>query len=197
MPDNEHAYTVMEDTQLDTLSEVLPDVIASFRRLNEVGRQKLFRTVATVFGLELQRDLSSASARQVDESGNVPERFSKDRPISPKEFLLKKQPRRDVERVACLAYYLTHYREQPFFKTLDISKLNTEAAQIKFSNPANSVDHASRQNYLTFGPKGTRQLSAQGEMFVEALPDREAAKLAMASVRPRRKSRPPSQKEGQ
>ena len=117
------------------------------------------------------------------------ERFSKDRPISPKEFLLKKQPRTDVERVACLAYYLTHYRDQPFFKTLDISKLNTEAAQIKFSNPAKAVDNAAMLGYLAQATKGSKQISAPGELFVDALPDREAAQTAMASARPRRKNK--------
>src|SRR5438105_4083846 len=43
---------------------------------------------------------------------------------TPKAFLLEKRPRTDVERVACLAYYLTHYREMPEFKTNDITKLN-------------------------------------------------------------------------
>jgi len=47
--------------------------------------------------------------------------------MSPKDFLLEKQPRTDVERIACLAYYLTHYRATPHFKTIDLSILNTEA----------------------------------------------------------------------
>ena len=47
---------------------------------------------------------------------------------SPKDFLFRKEPNTDVERVACLAYYLTHRRGTNHFKTIDISKLNTEAA---------------------------------------------------------------------
>src|SRR5712664_4147279 len=31
------------------------------------------------------------------------------RPVGPKQFLTEKKPRTDVERVACLAYYLAHY----------------------------------------------------------------------------------------
>jgi len=107
--------------------------------------------------------------------------------MSPKEFMIEKQPRTDVERVACLAYYLTHYRDQPHFKTLDLSKLNTEAAQPKFSNAANSVNNAVKRGYLAPSTKGNRQLSAAGEQFVHALPDREAAKNAMANHRPRRR----------
>jgi hypothetical protein len=101
--------------------------------------------------------------------------------------MLRKQPRTDVERVACLAYYLANYRETPHFKTLDISKLNTEAAQVKFSNAAKAVDNATAYGYLVPSTKGNKQLSAAGELFVEALPDRAAAKATMDSARPRRR----------
>jgi len=103
--------------------------------------------------------------------------------------MLEKQPRTDVEKVACLAYYLTHYRDTPYFKTLDISKLNTEAAQTKFANPTVAVDNAGKTNYLVPATKGNKQLSALGEQFVQALPDREKARAIMVNVRPRRKSR--------
>ena len=105
--------------------------------------------------------------------------------------MLEKQPRTDVERMACLAYYLTHYRDQPSFKTLDLSKLNTEAAQPKFANAANATNNAVKRNYLVPSTKGQKQLSAPGERFVLALPDRDAARLAMAAVRPRRRARRP------
>jgi hypothetical protein len=172
--------------QLDLLSKTLPEVISAFKRLDEDGRLKLFRAVGTVFGLDVE---ISSRPSTGGHAWTFPDRFSKDHPISPKEFLLKKQPRTDVERVACLAYYLTHYREQPHFKTLDISKLNTEAAQIKLSNPASAVDNAATYGYLTQATRGSKQLSAPGEKYVEALPDREAARVAMASARPRKKSK--------
>jgi hypothetical protein len=108
---------------------------------------------------------------------------------SPKQFLLNKQPRTDVERIACLAFYLTHYRDLPHFKTLDLAKLNTEAAQPKFSNTAYAATNAAKLGYLASATKTQRQISAAGEQFVSALPDREAAKLAMANARARRTSR--------
>ena len=114
--------------------------------------------------------------------------FSTDTAMSPKEFMYEKQPRTDVERVACLAYYLTQYRATPNFKTLDLSKLNTDAAQPKFSNAANSVNNAVKLRYLVPANKGYRQLSAAGEQFVRALPDRVAAKAAMEAARPRRRA---------
>lgn len=116
----------------------------------------------------------------------VPLQFS-DRPdISPKEFLIDKEPRTDVERVACLAYYLTHYLNTPHFKTLDISKLNTEAAHPKFSNPTVAVDNATKLKFLVPAAKGMKQIGALGEQFVRALPDREAAKAVRSRLRTRR-----------
>src|SRR5262249_28712496 len=115
--------------------------------------------------------------------------FAEDYAPSPKEFMIEKTPKTDVERIATLAYYLTHYRQTPYFKTLDLAKLNTEAAQPKFSNAAYSATNAANMGYLARAEKGHRQLSAAGEQFVRALPDREAAKLAMSQTRPRRSKR--------
>jgi hypothetical protein len=81
---------------------------------------------------------------------------------------MEKQPRTDVERVACLAYYLTHYRDMPHFKTLDLAKLNTEAAQPKFSNAHYASQNALNMGYLAPADKGQRQLSAAGEQFYVA-----------------------------
>jgi hypothetical protein len=103
--------------------------------------------------------------------------------MSAKEFLLEKQPKTDVERIACLAYYLTHYRGSPHFKTTDLSMLNTEAAQPKFANTTYSSNNAVKMGYLVPSTKGQRQLSAIGERFVRALPDREAAKAAIEVIR--------------
>lgn len=113
--------------------------------------------------------------------------FSAREDISPKVFLFEKQPRTDVERIAVLAFYLTHYRDAPHFKTLDLSKLNTEAAQPKFANTANSAGNAVKQGYLVPSTKGMRQLSAIGERFVAALPDRDAARATMSTARPKRR----------
>lgn len=121
--------------------------------------------------------------------------FSEDRTISPKDFLIQKQPRTEVERVACLAYYLTHYRDTPAFKTFDISKLNTEAAQPKFTNASQAVDNATKTHYLAAASKGNKQIGAAGELFVQALPDREAARAAMATVKPRRRRKSIGQNE--
>ena len=100
--------------------------------------------------------------------------------------MFQKQPLTDVDRIACLAYYLTFYRDTRHFKTIDLSKLNTEAAQIKFSNTAFAVVNAHNSGLLVAAGKGFKQLSALGERYVEALPNRDLAKEVFANVRIRR-----------
>ena len=108
---------------------------------------------------------------------------------SPKDFLFQKEPNTDVERVACLAYYLTHHRGTNHFKTIDISKLNTEAAQRKFANAATSVGNATQGGFLAVVGRGMKQLTAEGERYVDALPDRVAAKAALGKRRTKRQRR--------
>jgi hypothetical protein len=91
--------------------------------------------------------------------------------------------------MACLAYYLTHYREQPQFKTVDLSTLNAEAAQPKFSNAAQAVDNASKVGILISSGGGSKQLSAAGELFVQKLPDYDAARAALSDHRRTKKRR--------
>jgi|ERR1039457_5354666 hypothetical protein len=108
-----------------------------------------------------------------------------------KQFLKSKSPKQDGLRIACLAYYLTHVKNQPHFKTLDLTKLNTEAAGTKLSNPSMAVSNATTQNnFLAPVGKGNKQITALGEEVVEALPDEEAVKNIMANQKkPRRKNR--------
>jgi hypothetical protein len=172
--------------------EALQAVIEALQPLDAESRRRVIDATTTFFRLETSRRQASAqpSAERSVSSPTYPP-FSAETAPSPKEFLLEKQPRTDVERIACLAYYLTHYRDMPQFKTLDLSKLNTEAAQPKFSNAASSANNAVKRGYLVPTTKGQRQLSAAGERFVQALPDREAARNAMASFRPRKRSSRP------
>ena len=173
--------------------EVWTSIVGLLQKLEPVARERILQSDVTFLGINLAASASKQPPHPFYTPPNAPSQvqpsFSEDRTISPKQFMFEKQPRTDVEKVACLAYYLTHYREMPHFKTLDISKLNTEAAQTKFSNPTVAVENAVKTNYLVPATKGNKQLSALGEQFVQALPDREKARAIMANARPRRKSR--------
>lgn len=175
------------DEHVGLVSDALSDVVTVFRKLDGPGRERLLRTLATLFDIPIGE--ATRSGPKTATFAEPTERFSREQSLSPKEFLIKKQPQSDVERVACLAYYLAHYRDQQHFNTRDISSLNTEAAQRKFANAANSVNNATKQGYLVQGLKAMKQLSAGGEMYVEALPDRESALAALANSRPKRSSK--------
>lgn len=132
----------MEDDS-PSAAKALNSIIGILNGLDDEARRRILKAVITFFQLELEppQDGPRYDHRAIDERTNRPS-FSTNAAPTPKEFLLEKQPKTDVERIACLAYYLTHYRETPSFKTLDLAKLNTEAAQPKFSNTAYSVANA-------------------------------------------------------
>jgi len=174
--------------------ESLSEVLAILQDLSEDTRNKVLRTVAVFFDSPQFAEKHEHTPRASNPaSSSAFPTFSENRQMSPKAFMTEKNPRTDVERIACLAYYLTHFRETPHFKTVDLSKLNTEAAQPSFSNAALAAANALKTSYLAPATKGQKQLSAAGEMFVNALPDRDAAKQVMVNMR-RRKSRRPKRK---
>jgi hypothetical protein len=180
----------------DNLGSVLQQLISALEPLSPDDRERLYETIGTFFDLRrpaagFRPNIKGTGSVAVpsEDGATFTNAFSEDRTISPKQFLAQKQPRTDVERVACLAYYLTHYRDMPHFKTLDVSKLNTEAAQLKFANPTVAVNNASLRGYLVPSSKGAKQISAFGERFVEALPDRDTAKSVMSEAASRRRPR--------
>lgn len=180
--------TKQEQVNEQGVYAVVNKVIQELLPFDPYSRLRVYRTVGTFFGFEdvfpkISEKLDSRPAASVSREPQ----FSNPSDPTPKEFMFEKQPNTDVERVACLAYYLAHYRDAPQFKTTDISKLNTEAAQIKLSNASNAIQNGVRDGYLAPAGKGMRQLSAHGEKYVQALPDREAAK----NLKPQRKSRRP------
>jgi hypothetical protein len=170
--------------------EALSTIVGVLKQLEPAVQNRVLQSVQTFLGLPARHPGSSSSAEILaPPPAGTSRDFSHDRTLSPKEFLRDKHPVTDVERVTCLAYYLAHYRDSPHFKTVDISSLNTEAAQPKFSNASVAVDNARGLGYLVAATRGNKQISAVGEKFVELLPDREAAREAMRTFRPRRGSK--------
>jgi hypothetical protein len=107
---------------------------------------------------------------------------------TPKEFMRAKDPKSDVQRVTCLAFYLTNFRETPQFKSTDLTALNTEAAGPRI-NTSRAVNNATNQNqYLAAAGRGRKQITGLGEDVVKVLPDQEAVKAAeLQSARRKRR----------
>jgi len=140
----------------------------------------------SVEGVELGEDPTSLGAGGAA-SGQAAETGTGSAP-TPRDFIAQKKPTTAVERIACLAYFLGHYRKTSSFKTKDLTELNTEAAAPKFANAARDVDNADRASgYLVTAGSGAKQLTVRGDALVVALPDRAAVKQALDEHPHRRK----------
>ena len=166
-------------TKSNQLGQAVQQIFELVSGFNDEEQPLIIRSVATLFKVDVNPGVRTVD-HSVSNSPIVSKRnpvFSGHEELSPKDFLASKSPQTDVERVVCFAYYLTHYRDLKYFKTADISSINTEAAQPKLTNVASTVKNASAKGYLVPATqKKQEQISAVGEKYVDALPDRQAAK---------------------
>jgi len=170
--------------------EVLTKIVTALKPLDQEAQVRTLQAVATFLGIS---NFNKSYFDQEQKSRGIS--FTENRDMSAKEFIREKAPKTDIERIACLAYYLTHYRATPYFKTIDLSNLNTEAAQPKLSNAAFAVVNATNAGLLVPAGKGAKQLSSSGELFVQALPDREAAKTNISNLRSKKRFKKHPKKE--
>jgi hypothetical protein len=177
--------------------EVFRQIVSGLSGLDKDTQARILQSVVTFLQLEavsVARDLHSiqglTSLEHEVETTKAERKFSDREEMPPKDFMWEKQPRTDIERIACLAYYLTHFQDTAYFKTGDLSKLNTEAAQRKFANPTGAAQNATSRGFLVSAAGGKRQLSAMGEQFVQALPDRGLANEVLQRMKPHRKKKP-------
>ena len=179
----------MKATSLDRELDALKVILHALEPLDESQRSFVLKTVAERLGIT--RDVQAASENKQERhgagslgSGSAPVLSDMNGSLdgqTPKQFLKAKMPNTDVQRVACLAFYLTHVRNQSQFDTEAITKLNTEALGTRLSNPSGAVNNAMNQNrFLAPVGKGNKQITGLGEDVVNALPDQEAAAHARA-----------------
>jgi hypothetical protein len=154
---------------------------AALAVLTETARRRAVTWLIESLGITDLRTGPPIPARQsVDTAISPTAQGDREGVPSPREFISRKKPQSQVERVACLAYYLSRYRNAQHLKASDIANLNTEAAGQKFGNLPRDIDNADRRNgYIVSAGKGVKQLTTRGEAIVEALPDSEAVKRAL------------------
>ncbi len=171
--------------------EVFQQIVSGLTSLEKDAQLRILQSVATflqIGGISTSRDAINFEQRGLVSAEKTDPGFTEREELSPKDFLLEKEPQTAVARVACLAYYLTHYRATPHFKAFDISKLNTEAAQQKFSNPTQVLNNALKCGLLVQASGGQKQLCAMGEQYVQALPNQDLAKKTLRRMKRSRKS---------
>lgn len=183
------------------LFRAVQDVYAVLKPLKADGRERVLATVGAFFGAgdspvapvaapkapKAAAKRPAAPAPKPAAAAKVPQAAASGDAPSPKAFMAEKKPATDVERVACLAYYLTHHRDTKQFKAGDIRALAEEAGEKPFSNTMTSVNNTTRAGFLGAVSRGNKRLSATGKRYVEKLPDRAAAKAGKPKAAPQGK----------
>lgn len=188
----------MKAVSLDQELESLKTVLHALEPLDEIQRRFVLKTAAERLGIsgvlpaasgnnQERKDGPPASGAPFTGNGGGDTSLGGQ---TAKQFLKAKQPKTDVQRIACLAFFLTHSRNQPHFKTADLTSLNIEAGGTRLTNPHLTVKNATNQNrYLAPVGSGAKQITTLGEDVVNALPNQEAVKTVAASQKkPRKKN---------
>jgi hypothetical protein len=205
-PDLVKSKPIMKAASLDQELESLKTILHALEPLDETQRRFVLRTVAERAGISgvipqnAPPNTAANPSHQAHQGGIIIPPVSLDG-MSAKDFLKAKRPATDVQRIACLAFYLTHVRKQPHFKTRDLTNLNIEGAGGKMSNAAFTTKNATNQNgFLAHAGKGRKQITGLGEDVVNALPDQEAVKRVITDsksfVRKKRRPNTPKGKTG-
>jgi hypothetical protein len=175
--------------------DALIKVVSALKGLDRDCQNRILKAVATF--LDTPGDIFEnlhIENPSVDQKTKISS--FKEKEIQPKDFLDKKRPKTDIERIVCLAYYLMQHRGKKSFKTVDLSGLNLEAAQPKLSNPTVAITNAIKKGMLMHTSAGLKQITLIGENFVNELPDRQAAVAKMTNQKINRKvNRANSQRE--
>jgi len=149
-------------------------------------------------GINVKRDISENTARRILnlilegsifeettpnslEKGQSDERDGGGSVPTSKAFMASKRPATDIERITCLAYYLSCFKGMVDFRTIELTKLNTDASQPRLSNATFAARNAVQKDLLTLAGGGRKKITTKGEALVEALPDREKVKEALAN----------------
>jgi uncharacterized protein (DUF934 family) len=112
--------------------------------------------------------------------------FSEDRTMPIHEFVDEKKPKTDATRIACLAYYLSHYRDQKTFGADELFRLNKVSKRWAVANPRLALQAAVRSGLIERAGVDRYAITPAGTLKVSALPD--GPRVTNIEVRTRRSS---------
>ena len=112
-PTEEHMDNT-DNTESRKTSAVLADIISAMDALEATERDRVLTTLTTYYGLG-NTPPAHAFSHHPDTIHSAFPPFGREEK-DPKAFFKEKGPKTDVERIACLAFYLANYRDVPFFK---------------------------------------------------------------------------------
>lgn len=187
------AVSVTEASNFEAELDAMRACATAIEPLTEDAKLRTLTWLMERYGRDMLSEMRSSSAvgQPAGSLGVGPRITTAQAEVTPKRFVQEKLPQTDVERIAVLAYYLASNRGVQHFKTSDLTALNTEAAQRRFSNAADAASNAMKSSgFLADAGKGMRQLTVKGEEAVEALPDREALMAVIDKYSDSRRRRP-------
>jgi hypothetical protein len=176
----------------------LVTVISALESLqDEKDRQWVLQSAASKFNVTLQTPNAGGAGGNGGSSGagvaaDIQAAIAKK---DPRAFIRIKRPVTDVQRVACLGYYLVHTTGQPGFTSKDVATAHTDSGGSRINLPR-ALDNATRRSkYISVRSGREKQLTTLGEDVVNALPDQDAVATIEAEVNTgRRKKRKKAKK---
>lgn len=181
-------------TKVVDATSALVTVVQALEPLTESDRQWVLQSVASKWSVNIQLTApngspmrpGSATTQMIQSLAGNGEAAAAIANKDIRTFMRIKKPATDVERVACLIYYLAKTTGQVGCKSKDISQANIDFGGTKF-NMTRALDNATRRSkYLSSRGAQEKQLTPLGEDVVEALPDQAAVAAVIAESRVRK-----------
>ena len=173
-------------------THALVAVIGALDPLKESDRQWVLQSAASKFVVTIQATTTggqagagaanSATSPSLAGTGTTDVQATITRK-DPRAFIRLKRPATDVQRVACLGYYLAQTTGEPGFTSKAISTAHTDSGGSQINLPR-ALDNATRgAKYLSNRGPREKQLTTLGEDVVNALPDQAAVKAVEATAK--------------
>ncbi|MGB7930400.1 MAG: hypothetical protein WCF61_19785 [Terriglobales bacterium] len=168
-------------------------VVAALEDLNDADRHWVLQSAASKFTLTVQTaggggqaGAANTNTATVTPLVGTPTAADVQAAITrkdPRAFIRLKKPTTDVQRVACIGYYLVQTTGHHGFTSKDISTAYTDSGGSKI-NMTRALDNATRAaKYLSNRGPREKQLTTLGEDVVNALPDQAAVKNIEAAAK--------------
>jgi hypothetical protein len=171
-------------------AEALKSVIAAIRDLEPTMRNWVLQSAANMWQITVNPAMGATGATGNPVINSIAGNPSPDvaTALAAKDvraFIRLKKPDTDIERVACLGYFIVKTTGAAGFSAKEVKQAHVDSGGSAMNFPR-ALDNATRRSkYLSNRGPREKQLTTLGEDVVEALPNREA--VANLKHKPARK----------
>ncbi len=160
-------------------TSALVAVLKALDPLEDTDKQWVLNSAASKWALKVDATLGGSGGSGTRGAGggaNDPDAQAAISKKDPRAFMRVKRPETDVQRVACIGYYLAQTTGNHGFSSKDLGTTYTLSGGSKINLPR-ALDNATRKaKYLSNRGPREKQLTTLGEDIVEALPDQSAVR---------------------